>query len=108
MGGRTFGGFRRWLLRRFPFGLIHRESGSTIFVVAVAHTRRAPGYWLARSHEGDEVHEDAAIQQEERQVVELDSDAEADQIFAVLMSDPVNPRREFIEQHALNVGNLGV
>jgi len=34
--------------------------------------------------------------------------AEADEIFAKLMGDNVEPRREFIQQNALNVSNLDV
>ena len=32
----------------------------------------------------------------------------ADQIFTILMSDSVEQRREYIEQHALEVTNLDV
>jgi plasmid stabilization system protein ParE len=40
---------RRFLLRRFPYLVIYRESGETILVLAVAHTSREPGYWKGRS-----------------------------------------------------------
>jgi plasmid stabilization system protein ParE len=39
---------RRFLLHRFPFAVIYRELPSRIQVLAVAHTRRRPGYWKER------------------------------------------------------------
>lgn len=42
--GRT----RRYLLRRFPFSVIYREANDRIEILAVAHGRRRPGYWLGR------------------------------------------------------------
>ena len=41
-------GTRRYLMRRFPFVVIYRVSGSAIEVLAVAHGRRRPGYWRER------------------------------------------------------------
>jgi len=41
-------GTRRFLLRRFPFGVVYRELGETLQIVAVAHGRRKPGYWKGR------------------------------------------------------------
>ncbi|KAB2963510.1 MAG: DNA topoisomerase (ATP-hydrolyzing) subunit B [Thermoanaerobaculia bacterium] len=40
--------------------------------------------------------------------VKIEDDVEADGIFTILMGDQVEPRREFIEQNALNVRNLDV
>jgi len=40
--------------------------------------------------------------------VTIDSDAEASKLFAMLMGDQVEPRREFIEHHAKDVKNLDI
>jgi plasmid stabilization system protein ParE len=40
--------FRRCPVRNFPHGIIYRLDGEQIFVAAVAHGRRRPGYWLDR------------------------------------------------------------
>ena len=41
--------FRRYLLDRFPFGIIYRKKGNSIYIVAVMHLSRKPGYWLKRT-----------------------------------------------------------
>lgn len=45
---RVFGPWRRYVLRRFPFLIVYRESLAGIEIVAVAHGRRRPGYWRQR------------------------------------------------------------
>jgi len=42
-------GFRRFLLSRFPFSVIYRETDQSIYVVAVMHNSRKPGYWSSRT-----------------------------------------------------------
>ncbi|MFB3776195.1 MAG: type II toxin-antitoxin system RelE/ParE family toxin [Bryobacteraceae bacterium] len=42
-------GTRRFALRRFPFFVVYRVSGTVIEVLAVAHARRRPGYWRKRT-----------------------------------------------------------
>jgi hypothetical protein len=41
-------GVRRLLVDRFPYALVFVESETEIRVLAVAHTRRRPGYWRSR------------------------------------------------------------
>lgn len=41
-------GLRRWLVRRFPYSIIYREEPERVYVLAVAHQRRQPGYWRER------------------------------------------------------------
>jgi toxin ParE1/3/4 len=39
---------RRCLLTEFPFGIIYRNEPERIYILAVMHLRREPGYWKAR------------------------------------------------------------
>lgn len=41
-------GNRHRVVHRFPFSVFYEVAGRTITVLAVAHHRRAPGYWLGR------------------------------------------------------------
>jgi plasmid stabilization system protein ParE len=43
------GEYRRFLLKRFPYGLIYRIDEERIFIIAVAHLHRKPGYWRDRA-----------------------------------------------------------
>lgn len=43
------GNTRRIVFPRFPFDLVFRVRNQTIQIVAVAHHRRRPSYWLDRS-----------------------------------------------------------
>ena len=40
---------RRRPIHRFPFFVLYRPSAEEITIVAVAHRRRRPGYWLGRT-----------------------------------------------------------
>lgn len=40
---------RRLPMRRFPYGVVYCIVGSEIRVLALAHQRRRPGFWRARS-----------------------------------------------------------
>jgi toxin ParE1/3/4 len=41
--------FRFLSLKKFPYLVIYRERGQEIEIMAVAHARRAPGYWKDRT-----------------------------------------------------------
>jgi len=41
-------GNRRVSLHRFPYHLIYRIEPARVFILAIAHHRRAPGYWRGR------------------------------------------------------------
>ena len=46
--------FRRYLLHRFPFGVIYQVKKDAIFIVAVMHLSRKPDYWMKRIKTKDE------------------------------------------------------
>lgn len=39
---------RRYVMQEYPYVLPYYVWGDTVFVLAVAHTSRKPGYWLSR------------------------------------------------------------
>ena len=39
---------RRALLPRFPFALVFTELDAEVRILAIAHAKRRPGYWLYR------------------------------------------------------------
>jgi plasmid stabilization system protein ParE len=39
---------RRFMLRRFPFFVVFRQSKETVQILAIVHGRRRPGYWKDR------------------------------------------------------------
>lgn len=45
------GEIRRSLVRRFPYGVLYAEESDLIFIVAVMHLHRDPGYWKHRNIE---------------------------------------------------------
>ncbi len=40
--------FRRYLLSKFPYGIIYKAKSNHIFIIAVMHLSRKPGYWQTR------------------------------------------------------------
>jgi len=41
-------GTRRFVLGRFPFSIIYLDAAEFVNIVAVAHSKRKPGYWKRR------------------------------------------------------------
>jgi len=41
-------GFRRYLLQKFPYGIIYQIVPHAVLVVAVTHLNRKSGYWQQR------------------------------------------------------------
>jgi toxin ParE1/3/4 len=46
--GRVNNADRARRVERFPFQIIYRVLGDVLFIVAVAHAKRRPGYWKRR------------------------------------------------------------
>ena len=41
-------GIRRSLVKRFPYGVLYVEEGDSLYILAVMHIRRLPGFWKHR------------------------------------------------------------
>jgi toxin ParE1/3/4 len=41
-------GTRRYLLRRYPYLVITMNHENQVWVIAIAHCKRRPGYWTGR------------------------------------------------------------
>jgi len=39
---------RRYILRRFPYSIIYQVAAEELRILAIAHHRRRPGYWVNR------------------------------------------------------------
>jgi plasmid stabilization system protein ParE len=48
LGSYVDGELRHFVLRRFPFSIVYAVTPSVIYIVAVAHGHREPGYWRLR------------------------------------------------------------
>ena len=40
---------RRYVCRVYPYSVVYRIVGEEVEVVAVAHAKRKPGYWIVRT-----------------------------------------------------------
>lgn len=41
-------GVRRCLVRRFPYAVLYARESDRLYILAIMHTKRKPGYWLDR------------------------------------------------------------
>jgi plasmid stabilization system protein ParE len=41
-------GTQRVLLARYPFAIVYRDLAREIQIIAIAHAKRRPGYWIKR------------------------------------------------------------
>ncbi len=41
-------GTRRFVMHRFPFSIVYLDDVDEVSIVAIAHSKRKPGYWKAR------------------------------------------------------------
>lgn len=49
------GGIRRCLTNRFPYGIVYSEERGEVFILAVMHLHREPGYWKGRAKPAEEL-----------------------------------------------------
>jgi plasmid stabilization system protein ParE len=45
---RTFAGCQICRVKRYPYGVVYYQSDHAIHVVAIAHAKRRPEYWIDR------------------------------------------------------------
>jgi len=48
LGSRLDDELRHFVLRRFPFSVVYAVVSDVLYVVAIAHGSREPGYWRPR------------------------------------------------------------
>jgi plasmid stabilization system protein ParE len=41
-------GTRRLVMQRFPFSVVYLDEADLVIIVAIAHSKRRPGYWKDR------------------------------------------------------------
>ena len=42
------GGIRRCLVRRFPYAILYSRESEHLYIYAIMHLKREPGYWHGR------------------------------------------------------------
>ncbi len=48
LGSRVDNDLRHFVLRRFPFSVVYAATSNLVYIVAIAHGSREPGYWQLR------------------------------------------------------------
>ena len=48
LGSRLDEDLRHFVLRRFPFSVVYAVLADLVYIVAIAHGSREPGYWRSR------------------------------------------------------------
>jgi toxin ParE1/3/4 len=48
LGARADDDLRHFVLRRFPFSVVYAAADQLLYIVAIAHGSREPGYWRTR------------------------------------------------------------
>ncbi len=41
-------GRRKYVIKKFPYLIIYKAKGDSVYVLAIAHGKRKPGYWESR------------------------------------------------------------
>jgi plasmid stabilization system protein ParE len=41
-------GTRRYVMLKFPYFIVYKVTSETVYVYAIAHAKRKPGYWKTR------------------------------------------------------------
>lgn len=48
LGSRVDDALRHFVLRRFPYSVVYAATADLVYIVAIAHGSREPGYWQPR------------------------------------------------------------
>jgi toxin ParE1/3/4 len=51
IGARIDDELRHFVLRKFPFSVSYGTATNLLYIVAIAHGSREPGYWRSRAHD---------------------------------------------------------
>lgn len=51
IGARVDDDLRHLVLRKFPFSVVYGTAPGLVYIVAIAHSSREPGYWRSRVHD---------------------------------------------------------